>query len=198
MSHFNNVSTQWDDEKKIARTKIFSDAIISSLKLDSKFSLDIMDMGCGTGLLGLSFLDYAKSITGVDTAQKMLDIFDKKTAEFDHCQSKLIDLEKENLNQTFDLIISSMAFHHLEHPMHMVEKLKKMLNSNGALAVIDLDKEDGSFHPDNKSMGVKHFGFTKAEVEGWSKEYDLNFEYKIIETLEKNGKEYPVFLAIFR
>jgi predicted TPR repeat methyltransferase len=35
--------------------------------------LDILDLGCGTGLCGLAFRDLARSLTGVDLSARMLD-----------------------------------------------------------------------------------------------------------------------------
>ncbi len=91
--------------------------------LESK--VDIMDFGAGTGLFGLEFLGIAKSLTGVDTSEGMLAVFDKKTDGSKNINSINVDLEKESLDKRFDLIISSMAFHHIERPKSLLIKLKK-------------------------------------------------------------------------
>lgn len=41
-------------------------------------SLDILDLGCGTGLIGSWFKDYANKIVGVDISPTMLDMATKK------------------------------------------------------------------------------------------------------------------------
>lgn len=41
-------------------------------------SLDILDLGCGTGLIGSWFKDYAKKLVGVDVSPTMLDMATKK------------------------------------------------------------------------------------------------------------------------
>jgi hypothetical protein len=46
-------------------------------------------------------------------------------------------------------------------------------------------------------MGVKHFGFSKQELQYWAKQAKLNLDYQIINTLHKNETEYHQFLAIF-
>lgn len=41
-------------------------------------SLDILDLGCGTGLVGSWFKDYGRKIVGVDVSPVMLDMATKK------------------------------------------------------------------------------------------------------------------------
>ncbi|MCB0377903.1 MAG: class I SAM-dependent methyltransferase [Bdellovibrionales bacterium] len=195
MSHFNEMAAQWDSEDKIQMMKTLADQ--TKALLNNKSPIDIMDFGCGTGLFGLEFADQAKSLLGVDTSEGMLEIFNKKTEGHDNFQSQLIDLENENLNKKFDLIVSSMAFHHLKNPMAMIQKMKTMLNPDGKLAIVDLDHEDGTFHPDNKAMGVQHHGFSKEDIASWAKEAQMKLDHHIINKVHKNDKDYPQFLAIF-
>lgn len=196
-SHFNKKAAEWDSESKIKMMGELAKRTQDILQLTHHQSLDIMDFGCGTGLFGLEFAPFAKTLLGVDTSSGMLEIFDKKTSGYHHIQSRNINLEIDKIPETFDLIISSMAFHHLISPSEVLVKLKAMLNLGGRMAIVDLDKEDGSFHPDNKEMGVKHFGFSKEELMGWTQQAGLKLQYKIINTIEKNKKNYPQFLAIF-
>jgi hypothetical protein len=45
---------------------------------------------------------------------------------------------------------------------------------------------------------VHHFGFSQSDIEKWAKISQLRLEdYQIIDKIEKNGKTYNVFLAIF-
>jgi len=90
-----------------------------------------------------------------------------------------------------------MAFHHLTEPEAMIKKLKTKLSPAGLIAVIDLDKEDGTFHPDPVKMGVHHSGFAKEDIEKWAGKNELNVQVKIINTIHKNEKQYPIFLALF-
>ena len=195
MSHFNDKAAEWDNEGKIKMMGKLAEKTISALQL--KGPLSVMDFGCGTGLFGLEFADYASSLLGVDTSEGMLEVFDQKTKGQDRFRSKLINLEQQNLNEKFDLIVSSMAFHHLNHPDQMILKMKTLLNPKGRLAIVDLDKEDGTFHPNNSEMGVKHFGFGKEELEAWAREAGMKFSHQIINQVEKNDRNYGQFLAIF-
>lgn len=195
MSHFNQVASEWDKPQKVEMMKELAKKTIEFLGNYSPKS--ILDFGCGTGLFGLEFYNDQNELTGIDTSQGMLDIFNKKVEGHPKAKSLNIDLEKTDLNESFDLIISSMAFHHLENPKAMLSKMKEMLNQKGKMAIIDLDSEDGTFHPDNAGMGVKHFGFSKEQLESWAKENSLGFEHTIINQIEKNDRHYGQFLAVF-
>ena len=47
-------------------------ALFCALPRGRTFGLDILDAGCGTGLLGIEFKPYASSLTGVDLSSEML------------------------------------------------------------------------------------------------------------------------------
>lgn len=196
MSHFNEVANNWDTEEKIERVTKQAQGIKNKINLES--NLDILDFGCGTGLLGFEFINNAKTLLGIDTSDGMLDVFNLKTKDFPNVQSSSINLENENLDRKFDLIVSAMTFHHLYNPENVLMKFSKMLNKNGKIAVIDLESEDGSFHPDNEGMGVQHFGFSENTLISWAKKCNLDIEVSVLDKIKKNNKEYNLFLAIFK
>ena len=193
MKHFNDLANEWDNPEKIKLMHTLATNAKESLNL--KPCIKIMDFGCGTGLFGLEFLEIASELVGVDTSEGMLKVMQHKTRDLKHVRTININLENEELDEKFDLIVSSMAFHHLADPSKMIDKMKSMLNPNGRLVVVDLDQEDGSFHPDNEAMGVKHYGFAKDELFKWGKEFS-QIHYEIIHFVEKNEKTYPQFMLV--
>lgn len=194
MSHFDIRANQWDTPEKIEATSRLANNIKNKLTLSDE--LDILDFGCGTGLLGLEFLDRCKSLVGVDSSNGMLEVFRNKVSENKKIEPLFINLENDNLDRTFDLIISAMTFHHLNNPESVLMKLKPMLNPGGQIAIVDLMSEDGSFHPDNEGMGVKHFGFSKDEFDKWAIDLKMKCNYSNINVIHKNDRDYPQFLAI--
>jgi tRNA (cmo5U34)-methyltransferase len=201
MTHFNEMANQWDSPEKIASTKIIADKIKTYLsRRTAKFS--VLDFGCGTGLLAFEFADQAFRIVGIDTSEGMLKVFSQKARQLAgsgiEVESHLCDLEKSDFHEKFDLIVSSTAFHHLVNPESIVKKLSSMLNDKGQLAIVDLDKEDGTFHLDNIGMGVRHFGFSESEVLNWRNNAGFTEATRhIIHVFEKNSRSYPLFLALF-
>ncbi len=196
MSHFNLVANSWDTPEKIELSKHYAQRILRNIK--TKSPKRILELGCGTGLLGANFLNEDSYLLGLDTSQGMLDVFNQKFSGL-NAKSMLLNLEQDDLNEApFDLIISCMSFHHLKNPEAMLLKLKKYLAPHGHMAIIDLDHEDGTFHPDPKNMGVYHFGFSDGVTSHWSVASDLeNYKRETIHTIFKNEKSYPLFLALF-
>lgn len=197
MSHFNNVANSWDTNEKIEQNKKYAEEIKTQcVKTNFK---NILEIGCGTGLLSKGFIDDEANFLGVDTSAGMLEVFNKKFSNYPKVKSQLINLEKEEIPiDQIDLVISSMAFHHLENPFQLLKKLKSHLASNAILTFIDLDQEDGSFHPDPKNMGVHHFGFSEQEIKSWAQELGFKvYKRSTLNIVHKNNKEYPICLNIF-
>ncbi len=199
MSHFNQVANSWDTPEKTIQNQKYAHKITSLMHTPINSPLKILEVGCGTGLLGSQFVFGNNQLIGIDTSAGMLEVFDKKFNGNINIYSRLLNLEEEDLNEgNFDLIISAMAFHHLKKPESMLFKLKKMLSPKGVIAVIDLDFEDGSFHPDPKNMGVHHSGFSEETTQKWSKLGGFSeYSREIVNTIEKNDKNYPIFLSMF-
>ncbi|MBT4762522.1 MAG: class I SAM-dependent methyltransferase [Bdellovibrionaceae bacterium] len=195
MQHFDHEANEWDTEQKIKMMGVLASKVKENIDLSGSY--DILDFGCGTGLFGLEFLDQAKSLLGVDVSAGMLKVFDKKTEDLANVKSENCDLTKSSLEKEFDLIVTSMAFHHLKEPLPVLQKLKLMLRKGGRIVIVDLDEEDGDFHPNNKSMGVEHYGFSKDSLAGWGAELHLKFSHRIINEIEKNHKVYGQFMAIY-
>lgn len=93
----------------------------------------------------------------------------------------------------FDLIYSMMTLHHVPDTVAILRIFRSLLAPAGALAIADLDAEDGSFH--GPAVAVHH-GFDRAEL-GRTLErvgfrnvtFDTCFEVK------RGARPYPVFLA---
>ncbi len=195
MSHFNQAARQWDNPEKIERAKVYARAIKKKVRFPKPIRL--LDLGCGTGLLSFEFREEACAILGVDTSSEMLAVFSEKGVP--GAQALELDLEAQDLegHGQFDLVVSSLAFHHFANPLGVLRSLKKVLAPEGRIAVVDLDREDGSFHANPQAQGVKHFGFAAEDAEDWAREAGLKLESReIIQEMEKNGRSYPVFLAM--
>jgi len=111
-------------------------AIIHS-KIDPKFKPDkILDFGCGPARLVIPFSKYAKSITGVDISQEMLDEAQNNCAKFD-VSNALFLLSDDNLNcikdDKFDLVNSFIVLQHINinRGKKLIEILIKSLKVNG-------------------------------------------------------------------
>jgi len=196
---FDIKAATWDDNPHRAEmAKAIAGKIKQTLPLDK--NIEAMDFGCGTGLVSVLLAGSVKSITAVDTSRQMLKMLaDKLTKNhIDNVTTKYADLTGEaGFDERFDLIFSSMAFHHIEDPPALLKKLFILLRNGGRLAVSDLDKEDGSFHSDIRPA---HNGFARNEFSNWLEQAGFaNIKTQTAHIMNRTdskgvSREYPVFL----
>ncbi len=193
VDHFKYKSKSWDmSSMRVQNAKSIADLIVKNIKFNDR--MEVMDLGAGTGLLSYFIAPRVSKIIAVDNSPSMLEEFKSKASEFDSETEVLkADISKDELNRTFDGIISSMTIHHVEDTKALFSKLYNMLNNNGFIAIADLDSEDGSFHSDN--AGVHHHGFNRDELEKIAKEVgfkDITFD--LASTINKPHCTFTVFL----
>jgi 2-polyprenyl-3-methyl-5-hydroxy-6-metoxy-1,4-benzoquinol methylase len=159
--NFDALAASWDDEPgRIKLAKDIFNAIQSEISLTS--DTIALDFGCGTGLLTLPLGASVGSMTGVDTSRGMLDIVQSKVEKqgMNHVRCLFLDLENGGaLEGEYDLIVSSMTFHHVEQIKPLLTQFYNLLRPSGFICLADLDPEEGRFHGDN--TGVFHFGFDR-------------------------------------
>jgi 2-polyprenyl-3-methyl-5-hydroxy-6-metoxy-1,4-benzoquinol methylase len=166
-------------------------------------NMKVLDFGCGTGLLSFFLQPYVEEITGIDTSKGMIEVFDKKIKEnqIENMKCFNLDIYTDKLPEKYDLIVSSMVFHHIKDISQILKILYDYLNEGGYIAIADLVKEDGSFHDDNE--GVEHFGFEIQEMENKLKETGFKeIKFEIAHTVKKQRevaeRGYPIFLVVGR
>ena len=199
-NRFDKAASSWDEvPERVEMAKHFATAIEDIVPLDLK--MRVMDFGCGTGNVAIRLAPFVGMITAVDSSAGMVDVLEKKLAESNTKNIKplLIELNKDSFREaSFDLIYSCMTFHQIEDIECVLHTFDKMLKPSGYLALIDLEKEDGSFHDDK--TGVVHFGFdpellsrTLEEI-GFSDIYSRT-AYTRVKTLPSGiCQEYPIFM----
>jgi ubiquinone/menaquinone biosynthesis C-methylase UbiE len=160
-NRFDQNAASWDEkEYRIRLAENIAAAIQSQVPLHA--DMDLLDFGCGTGLVSLSLAAETKSLTGVDTSAGMLAVFKEKATGLGLANVTGINLnldDGDHLPGMYDLIISSMTFHHVKNITRAIESLVRALKPGGHLCIADLDSDFGLFHSDNTD--VHHFGFER-------------------------------------
>jgi 2-polyprenyl-3-methyl-5-hydroxy-6-metoxy-1,4-benzoquinol methylase len=94
--------------------------------------LRILDLGCGFGEHCIEFVRRgAERVVGIDISEKMLEV---AKAENSDPKIEYINLPMEDLDridEKFDLVISSLAFHYVEDFSGVVKRIHEMLNPGG-------------------------------------------------------------------
>ncbi len=128
---------------------------------------DLFEYGCGTGQSILPVAGKCRSVTGCDFSEAMLEKFRENAAAkgVENAFTIRCDLRSDPLpSARYDIVVCSMTLHHVEDIAELIGKFALLLRPGGTVALVDLEKEDGSFHGDN--TGVAHFGFTREEILG--------------------------------
>lgn len=197
---FDAEASTWDANP--GRVKVASDiarAIREHVTLSG--DMDVLDFGCGTGLLTLALQPFVRSIHGVDSSRGMLDVLRQKVRNEDtaNVTSGLVDLDRGDiLTGCYDLVVSSMTLHHAKETGALLKQFYRVLNLSGILCIADLDPDDGRFHSGN--AGVFHFGFNRKDLRlaltdaGFTRVRDR--EAARIEKPDEDGKKrvFTVFL----
>jgi len=160
-NRFDQDAASWDaKEYRIRLAENVAAAIRREVKLNP--DMELLDFGCGTGLVSLSLAPEVASLTGVDNSAGMLEVFMDKAAGNNQGNVKCLNLnlgDGDALPGAYDLILSSMTFHHVKDIPAVIRVLFNALKPHGYLCVADLDPDHGLFHSDNTD--VHHFGFER-------------------------------------
>lgn len=115
-NHFEEEAIGYDGIiiKLIPYYKEMVQAIISTIPFDSNEEINIIDLGCGTGTISRAIQQqYSKAkFTLVDIAENMLQIAEQKLGK--NCTYLNSDFNSFEFDNQYDVIVSSLALHHLE------------------------------------------------------------------------------------
>jgi len=197
--NFNEKAANWEKPQQVKLANGVADTMIKELK--PSLDMDVLDYGCGTGLISMRFQPLVKSVTGVDSSTGMLEVFEEKIRKsgVQNVSTQWADLEDGGtVEGKFNLVVSSMTFHHVSKNLLVLKRIYDLLLPGGTLGIADLDKEDGTFHSDN--TGVVHFGFDREDLKKLFEEagfHDVKAvtAYKVQKEVKGQGlKEFPIFL----
>ena len=94
----------------------------------------VLDLGCGFGEHCKMFLEKgAERVVGIDISSKMLEIAKKENSD---PKISYINMPMEKigeLNESFDVVVSSLALHYVEDFSDVVKSIYNLLNTNGVL-----------------------------------------------------------------
>ena len=191
---FNEKASDFDASDMI---KKLSSAVGLSIldKVNFHDQMVVMDFGAGTGLISSHVAPLVNKIVAVDISKAMLDKLVSKPELYGKVEAVCQNIIDKPLDTNFDLIMSAMALHHIEDTREIIRTFLDHLKPGAMIALADLDKEDGSFHPEN-TEGVFHFGFERDLLENILDENGFyNIEFTTAHTINGETKNYPIFLV---
>jgi len=194
---FKAKAADWDaSQMRLQLSTAIGSSILDRVAL--RDDMEVMDFGAGTGLLTTHIAPHVRSIAAVDTSSSMLEKLMAKPEFAGKVTTVCQDITALPLTLRFDLIISAMAMHHVEDTRHLIETFALHLQPGGRIALADLDKEDGSFHPP-ETEGVYHHGFAREPLQAILEQSGFtDVQFETAHTVDKPGKCYPIFLVLAR
>ncbi|OPY25674.1 MAG: bifunctional 3-demethylubiquinone-9 3-methyltransferase/ 2-octaprenyl-6-hydroxy phenol methylase [Methanocella sp. PtaU1.Bin125] len=161
---FNKAAASWDTPVRVKLATDVAGAVTTSVRLAA--DMDVLDFGCGTGLLMLQLQPHVRSVTGVDSSEGMLEVLRTKVANagLTNVRARHVDLDKgDALEGCYHLITSSMTLHHIREIQSLLNRFFSITAPAGHICIADLDPDDGHFHGGDDT-GVFHNGFDRAAL----------------------------------
>ncbi|MBF0351094.1 MAG: class I SAM-dependent methyltransferase [SAR324 cluster bacterium] len=191
---FKDKARDWDAEE---RPRLLSAAIGSAILQNVRLhdQMRVLDFGAGTGLISSHVAPHVKKIIAVDISAAMLERLAAKPELQGKVDIVCQDITDKPLNEKFDLIMSAMAMHHVKDTSKLIQRFAEHSNKGALIALADLDKEDGSFHPKD-AEGIFHFGFDRNELQTLLGQHGFSqIQFFTSHTVTKDGENFPIFLV---
>lgn len=191
---FEDKARDWDArEMQRLLSAGIGQAILAHVPLDD--GMVVMDFGAGTGLVSSHVAPRVKRITAVDISTAMLARLADKPELKGKVAAVCQDILEQPLSEKFDVIVSAMAMHHVEDTERLFRTFANHLKPGGSVALADLEREDGTFHPADVE-GVFHHGFEREALRAVMERNGFaDIRFVDAHTVEKEGRHYPVFLV---
>jgi SAM-dependent methyltransferase len=189
---FNAEAAAWDKNPDVHRASALAHKSIISY-FPSSSSYDVLEIGCGTGLLSFLVTTHVRSLTAVDAAEGMINALNLKLesqpdvknlravfAMLEDPEDPLIRADpvennwKEQVDpatlpvRKFDLILSHLVLHHIPDLESTVATMFGCLKPGGSVALTDFEDfgpEARKFHPEARMNGVCRHGIQRKEMQ---------------------------------
>lgn len=162
--HFDERAATWDeDPAKIERARNTARLLREVLPLTG--TERVLDIGGGTGQLGLHLADAVGAVVVSDPSTGMIEVARRNIAAAglqDRFSALELDLTRDDVPPaSFDGACSQLALHHVPDADLLLRRAHEVLRPGGWLAVVDLDADpDGAFHAHVDGF-TGHHGFDR-------------------------------------
>jgi SAM-dependent methyltransferase len=206
-SAFDERAADWDTPDRIDRARRTAEAIRAGGRIPKHARA--IELGAGTGLLGLELADAFDELVLADESEGMLEVARRKLrgpgdrnshgGASAHVSVLHYRIGRDPLpaapdEEPFDLVLSQLLLHHVQDTGLALRAMHDMLRPGGVLIAADLDAEDGSFHgPDRPD--VHHQGFDRQHLRSLVDAAGFrDVEFGEAGSIERSDGIFPMFL----
>ena len=143
--------------------------------------LDVLDLGCGTGLAGGWVKDYCKSLTGVDLSAQMVQAARKKNL---YQETHIMDINDymSNCDKQYDLVVAADVLSYIGDLDVSISQFKKVMKPD-TYSVFTVEAIPSNTHLSDtvKEKGYRllkngRFGYTKGYINALVAKHGLEIE----------------------
>lgn len=156
---------------------------------------DILDLGCGTGLVGVYLGANSGTMIGVDLSPKMLDKARQHKIYTDLRQANLVDTLRESTPNSFDYVIAADVFIYVGDLHEVIPACQRVLRPGGMLIFSCEGAEDAE--GDLILRRSQRYAHSQKSVQALCAQAGFaNCTYETIDVRMENNVPIPGFLAI--
>jgi len=181
--HFEAEAKEYDDIilKLIPYYKQMVEALISAIPFNIDEPIQVIDLGCGTGTISKQIADkYPNAkILCVDIAANMIEIAKFKLSNHAHSEFITGDFSTIELTGKYDVVVSSLALHHLEtddKKKTFYQKIYGLLSNSGVFYNADVVLASSTYLQNvNMSYWINYMKRSVSEAEirdNWIPKYE--------------------------
>ncbi|MBF0193601.1 MAG: tetratricopeptide repeat protein [Magnetococcales bacterium] len=170
-SYADNFESHLINTLKYKTPSLIKDAVVKHVG-DKKNFKSVLDIGCGTGLMGVEVRDIAEKLIGIDLSENMISLAKKKSVYDDLYVDDIID-RMQSLNSNFELILASDVFVYIGDLEPIFRCINKYSTKETIFAFSTEHTDDDGFIIQNTGRYAhsKSYIFTLAEKLGLKIEY---------------------------
>lgn len=135
---FESVAEDWDD----MRLAYYDESVIEKMALRSgaNGSMQVVDVGAGTGFVAAGMASRVESVIGVDNSPAMLA---RARRNLDSLGISNVDLVESSIfalplaDGSVDAACANMVLHHAEDPAAMLAEMSRVVKPGGAVVITD-------------------------------------------------------------
>ncbi|KZX14900.1 8-demethylnovobiocic acid C(8)-methyltransferase [Methanobrevibacter cuticularis] len=177
---FEKTAKEYDDRiiKIIPSYNDMIEALTNSIPFSENKDINILDLGCGTGAITAKIKEKFPNshVTCLDLAENMIEIAKFKLKKYDNIEFIIGDFSNFDFKDKYDVVVSSLAIHHIETKKGKKELFEKIFSSL---------KDGGAFYNADVVLGSTDFS-THINNEVWKNNLKKNFNEKEVKELVSN------------
>jgi predicted TPR repeat methyltransferase len=144
-------------------------------------SADVLDLGCGTGLIGAVFADLAKRLVGVDVSGRMLQQARARGCYHELAEAEILEWMRAAAPAQFDLVIAADVLIYFGDLGPIFAQARRVLRPHGLFAFSIEVSRDADWRLDESGR----YAQSAAYIERLAKELGFNVELRASQPIRK-------------